>query len=562
MTMRPRDAAGASGIFRFVRHNTKGMKGSGPGGRVEFSDLFEVDKHGLGVRDENGRIIPKHQERVKQDLEVCNKFTRRGLSYMLHTALKQHGGGPYVPAEITWDGTIVPFNAFCLLADETGPPAKSADARVTWDESDGQYDLNIPKGNSVAGEGKRGILLSDTSHTNLRRIYTRYPTTNPYRELEYVFYAQANVAPLVSGDDHYIDNLPIKAICIANAMTCGHDEANSQVGIRAVLGVAPIHQGISDRVYVHEGAAGHPYLAAETLGTYGDGYVQSSDDGLGNTGDKVYDGDVADEAVNGVPDWGGKWVSADDGSTKRVGRIWGTSKTIRGVRIVLPPGVNSNFAPNDFEIQYLDPAKAPSGDPNLLEPENNAHWTLISAQSGQGITIYDTADRGMEYDFGAEYTCYGIRLASMFAISISRKVEIAELLCYEEMDPVEITSVLTNNVLRIRTDGATYRNFTINDVGPVILVDDIVTEINRQVRGYELQAVRSDFGFLWIRGTVAGSNSTVDIDSEANGSVINTPLGLPVGGQSKTGLTQTVTKAFDDALTITYRVAISGDLPV
>lgn len=561
MSMRPRDNAGASGIFRFVRHRTAGMKGSGPNGEVRFQDLFKCDKHGLGIRDEKGRIIPQHEERVVQDVEVRNKFTRRGLAYMMHTALKQHGG-TYAPPEITYDATIGPFNAFMLLADETGPPAKAADARVTWDESDGEFDLKIPKSNAVAGEGKRGLLFSDTSNTYLRRIYTRYPTTNPYRELEYVFYAQANVAPLVSGDNNYIDNFPISAICIAAGEACGHDEANSQVGIRAVLGVPPIHQCVSDRVYVHEGVAGHEYLAAETLGTYGDGFVQSSDDGAGHTGDKAFDGDVEDEAISGVPDWGDKWVSLDNGDAKRVGRIWAAQKTIRGVRIVLPPGINSNFAPNSFELQYLDPAKAPGGDPNNLIPEDDSHWTLLSAKSGVGITIYDSADRGIEYDFGAEYACHGIRMANILSIDVTRKVEISELLCYEEMDPIEITSVLANNVLRIRTDGVTYRDFTINDVGPVILVADIITELNRQLRGYELQAVRSDFGFLWIRGTVAGNNSTVDVDSVANGSTVNTVLGMNSAGQTKTGVTQSVTKAFDDALTITYRVAISGDLPV
>ena len=152
--------------------------------------------------------------------------------------------------------------------------------------------------------------------------------------------------------------------------------------------------------------------------------------------------------------------------------------------------------------------------------------------------------------------------AGIRAVDNTRKVEIAEFLVYEEMDSVTINSGLANNVLRLRTDGATWRNFTLNDIGPVILIDDIVTEINRQVRGYELQAVRSDFGYLWIRGTVAGGNSTVDVDSVANGSTANTPLGIATGGATKTGITQSVTKAYDDALTITYRVAISGDLPV
>lgn len=559
----PKDIAGASGIFRFIRHSTKGLHGSGPDGKVEFSDLFELDSHGLPVRDAGGRIIPRHPERVSQDLEINNKWTRRGLSYLMHRAMSGHGGGPYVPIEITYGQTTVPFSAFMLLADETGPPAKPADARVTWGESDGQYDALIAKLNSVAGQGKRGILFSDTGDTYLRRISVRYPTSTPYRELEYVFYAQANSAPQEAGNLHYIDNFPIKAVCIAAGLACGYDEANSQIGIRAILGVAPTHQCVSDRKYAHEGTGLHKYLTAETVGTYGAGYVQDTDDGAGHTGDKCFDGDVAAEATAGAPNWGSYWLSADATGPHRVGRVWATQKAIRGVRIVVPAGTNSNFAPDDFQIEYLDPAKAPGGNPANLEPENATHWTLISTKTDVGITIYDTADRGLEYDFGVSKACYGIRLAALYAVSSTRKVAVAELLCYEEMTAVTISSGLANNVLRLRPAGSgLFKAFTLRNVGPTQSVVDLVTEINRQVRGYEFQAVRSDFGYLWLRGTVAGNNSIVDVDTVAAGSTANTPLGLPSGGQSKTGVTQSVTKLYDDALTITYRVAISGDHPM
>jgi hypothetical protein len=515
---------------------------------------------GQPVRDAAGRIVPKHPERVVQDVEAGNKWTRRGLSYLIHTALKNHGGGPYVPVEITYGQTTAPFAAFMLLADESGKPA---DARVTWGESDGQYDANIAKTYATAAQGKRGILLSDTSNTYLRRINVRYPTTSPYRELEYVLYAQANSSPQEAGDLHYIDNLPIKAVCIAAGLACGYDEANSQIGIRAILGIAPTHQCVSDRAYVHEGTGLHAYASAETVGTHGDGYVQDSDDGAGHTGDKCFDGDVADEGVSGAPDWGSYWLSNDVTGPHRVGRVWATQKSIRGIRIVVPAGTNSNFAPDDFQIEYLDPTKAPGGNPANLEPENNSHWTLISTKTDVGITIYDTADRGLEYDFGVAKACYGIRLAQLYAVSATRKVAIAELLCYEEMAAVTISSGLANNVLRLRPAGSgTFKAFTLRNVGPTQSVADLVTEINRQVRGYEFQAVRSDFGFLWLRGTVAGNNSIVDVDSVANGSTANTPLGIPSGGQSKTGVTQSVTKLYDDALTITYRVAISGDHPM
>lgn len=556
-----RDGAGAAGIVRFIRHRTAGLQGSGPGGRVEFHDLFAVDKHGIPVRDAAGRIVPKHPDRVVQDVETRNKFTRRGLGRLLHMALYGHGG-TYVPAEVTYGQTINPFAAFMLLADETGPPAKPADARPKWNESDGQYDLLIPHGTTVIAEGRRGCLLTDTSGTYFRRVSVSYPTTAPYRELEYVFYAQANTAPRETGVDG-LDNFPIKAICIAAALACGYDEASSQVGIHAVLGMPPIWQGITDRVYQHEGAGLHKYLAGETKGTYGDGYVQDSDDGAGHDGSKAFDGDVLDEAISGVPDHGSYWQSGDVSGPHRIGRIWSASKSIKGIRIVIPPGVNSTFSTDDFNIEYLDPAKAPGGDPNNLVPENDTHWTLIQAVANQGITIYDTADRGYEIAFTTPKTCYGIRLSGLYAVDGTRKVYVSELLMYSEPSNFEIKASLSNNVLRVRTDPLlAYRVLTIGDVGPTKLVSDIVTAINRVVRGYELQAVRSDFGFLWLRGTVAGNNSQVDLDSVANGSTANTPLGFASGGGTKTGTTQSVTKLYDDALTITYRCAISGDLPV
>jgi hypothetical protein len=236
---------------------------------------------------------------------------------------------------------------------------------------------------------------------------------------------------------------------------------------------------------------------------------------------------------------------------------------VAGIRIIMPSGVNNIYAPDDFEIEYLDPAKAPSSDPSLLEPMNDLHWTLISAHVSQGNTIYNNGDRGLEFVFGVPKACYGIRLKNLYAQTATVRTEMAELYIFEEPSDFEITAALVNNVLRIRTDPlASYRNFTINDVGPTKLVSDIVTELNRQIRGYELQAVRSDFGYLWLRGTVAGGNSQVDIDTEGNGSTINSDIGVAVGGGSKTGTTQSVTKAYDDALTITYRAAVSGDLPV
>lgn len=775
-----KSGAGVSGQFKLIRHDISGIEGSGPNGEVTFHDLWE-----LKISGGNCEWVSKHPESIKEVKTPQNKITKRGLSYILHRALSAHGGGPYVPSDISYSGDSNPFLAFCLLADDPdtgggGAGAKDADARVGWDESDGQYDTKIPRTVANPGEGKRGILLSVTSGT-FYRLSTVYPTTAPYREIEYTFFAPSSTptfaigsivvdfASMPSDGDYFtlndgihdplnfefdtndsitagnvrvdvsaaassqdvvdrlveainserfrlhinatdagsstislqhttggligqqaityswvlggswafagmlggsatetgeaeIDNLPIKSLCMANAVACGHDEASSMVGLRSIVGVAPTQQGVSDRVYIHEGSGLHEYIATETLGGQGniDGYVQSgaesesvrtiaasgtdsitvltrrvimknglfqqnevgynfvisgssngndgtyviqtvvngmtiilasappgTNEGNGfagevmadNTGEGCFDGDIESEVDTGLVDLGPlKWRSVDSSGPHTVGRIWGAAdKAVRGIRIIGPSGTPKDNYPDLFKVQYLDVTKAPGLNPNNLEPADNNHWTDVVGQdytsSSQDDNIYNNEDRGYEYVFSAPIYTRGIRLTSMLASDSTKAVEIGELFIFEDPAIITLTSGV-NDAIKLATDGVpggaigTYRTF---ELGDLVTTGDALNEdvqaicdaINAQVRGYELEAIRSEFGFLWVRCTVAGDNSRLDLDSEANGSTVNSDIGLDVAGETdKAGTTEVMRKYPADSFTFIYRAAISGDLPV
>lgn len=190
--MKGQSAAGLSGEFRFVKHNVEGLRGSGPNGEVVFEDLWEM---------KDGEWVSKCPERVNLDITSKNKILKRGLSYILHRALSGHPGGPYTPSDITVDQTSNPFLAFFVAADDPTfvPSAKYADARVVWNESDGLYDAKVPPTVATAGIGKRAILLTTTTGVGIRRASTDYPTTDPYREIRYTFFAQANTPSYATG---------------------------------------------------------------------------------------------------------------------------------------------------------------------------------------------------------------------------------------------------------------------------------------------------------------------------------------------------------------------------
>ena len=197
--MRLAAQTGIGGTFRFVRHRCNGLSGSGPDGSLTAADLFETGPRGELVRDCAGRLVPRHRDRVVEDLTVNNKWLKRGQAALLHRALSGHPGGPYAPAEIN-SPTVNPFLAFFVAADDSGGPAHPADALVTFDESDGQFDNKIPLGFSEGvGLGLRAILVSDTTGPGLKRNSIAYPTTAPYREIEYILFAQANVPVFATG---------------------------------------------------------------------------------------------------------------------------------------------------------------------------------------------------------------------------------------------------------------------------------------------------------------------------------------------------------------------------
>src|SRR5574343_1351051 len=96
-----------------------------------------------------------------------------------------------------------------------------------------------------------------------------------------------------------------------------------------------------------------------------------------------------------------------------------------------------------------------------------------------------------------------------------------------------------------------YRNFYFGSLSTTS-VATLVNTLNAQLRGYQIEAVRSNFGYLWIRGTVQGNNSYLTLDSVANGSSVNTTLQMPVSTVRRAlqGTTQVTMKLPCDALAI------------
>jgi hypothetical protein len=65
---------------------------------------------------------------------------------------------------------------------------KPGDAKVAWDESDGQYDSKIPPGTGASTDGswaaarcggKRATLISSDTGNPLRRVSLTYVSSNP-----------------------------------------------------------------------------------------------------------------------------------------------------------------------------------------------------------------------------------------------------------------------------------------------------------------------------------------------------------------------------------------------
>ena len=806
----PRGRLGAQGEFRFIRHDASKIKGTGPDGEVTFEDVW------------GGDLISgwklKNPELVNQDVRTRNKFTKRGLSRMMHEILRGHGGNYNTPG-IT-DNTDNPFEAFCIFADSPNGDGKSGDSRPEWDESDSTAVAALSSSISVPGEGRRGILISDTDGT-LKRISTTYRGTSPYGELEYVFYAQPNaysqaggsitfdtvanhsdgdyfilndglhtegggegdvyfeldktgdgvtagripidISGLTTADevrdeavkavngvgdelqmsavasattgrmdlthvtggargntpyslvditgmsagsksdftggtateagaDDSIDNFMIKGVALTAGVACGEGdpEGNREVGIRAIIGLAPTIQGRCQYDYNHEWlkydgsvttrltkynlpptgddsttitaegyvvatAAGPGFeedkaadvqidstlsthnsnaIDADGLGAIGTartirfwnalsllpttyGFrapdhlrktIRIASSGAGNDGDytikrvidrrtvevyealtanetgapppftgqlmEVYSGDRAfdgrvenegrvevsatDQDAPGTLEWGEKYVSDDTGGPHSLGRIWTSSKVISGIRLVFPAGVNRDFTPNRFYIDILDPS-ANSGNPR---PGNDLDWVNVSDYSvtDQGTYIFDAGAYGYTYTF-TPITAMGVRISGCQAINSSRKIELAEFLAWE--DAAAVTMSAKDLMLKV-SGPAAYKQFTIPDLSSVSLTSDIADYMNQVLRGWQVEAFASELGYLWLRGTVAGNNSEVYLDSEDNGSTAAQTLGLTASAaevKSKTGISQVVRKNPGDAMTLIYRVNLTGDIP-
>lgn len=660
-------SAGMQGEFRFIKVNTEGLSGSGPNGEILFEDLW------MG---EPGNYKPRYPERVTEDRVVKNKFTKRGLSRIMHEILKGHGG-TYVISDINAaTNTRNPFLAFCLAADCTWTGReKSGDARVMWNESDGQYDTLISERTSEAGEGHRGCAISDTGGI-FKRISAVYRSGEPYGEIEYVFYAQPN-GTLQSTGVKGLDNFVAKSVGLAYSVDCGDGQDGAQWGVRAVIGLPPTWQGISDRVYLHEPSAAvrfacpagefgmHRYTnVLEAVST--DGYICSAEaapvqigvDITGNVGDSIdadplaeggggrivlldapscintptgftdalhrrkkirisgsanpgnnkiytirkvesttqvlvwetpavdegpgafmaagdglytyYSGDQAfDGRVDNegrietppfdvtIPDQPGcvelgeKWVSADNTGPHMIGRIWSTTQDIYGIRIIVPAGTARDFCPDQFKIEKLV-GNFPA------DPTNPSIWADVGTYSSQVNNIYDAGVYGYEFTFSL-VQAKGIKISTMKALNQNRKVEIAEVFVFKYMPSKSFNT--TDNIQLSTDGGVTYRTYTPGAVSASQSWNNFLNALNAVLRGYEMEAVRSNFGYIWIRGTVAGNNSTVKLHNVSPGTLA-TILGLNTApGFTKTGITQPITKAMADAMTYIYRLNITGNVP-
>lgn len=197
-----RGQSGYKGEVRFVKHRA---------GVTDFWDLWEHDvviaADGTELRtvrrDAKGWPIPRAENHVSTRT-YKNKILKRGLGSILHQSLIGHpfGSSPYRPADITFPvgSEKNPFNAMFVAADDpTAIPPKSADVKVDWSESDGEFDNRVPLNPGVPGLGLRAILLSDTTGPGWKRNSIAYPTTAPYRQVEYTTFAQANTPTFAVG---------------------------------------------------------------------------------------------------------------------------------------------------------------------------------------------------------------------------------------------------------------------------------------------------------------------------------------------------------------------------
>jgi hypothetical protein len=382
------------------------------------------------------------------------------------------------------------------------------------------------------------------------------------------------------GNVKYIDDYPIKTIGLAEGVNCGSGESENRVGIRSNVGTGPTFFGVSDRVYQHEGGATHRYITGETLGSVGlDGYFVNEglpvDEVTGYEGYKAFDGNVRGEATLGYVDLGGTYRSLT-GSNHTIARVWQTSKDLVGYRLTFPLSTNRLYCPDAWQVWYLDKAKAPGGLAANLDPSNHAHWTQCSSggtQSGQANTIFDSGQYGAAYTISVPSgNCYGLKLYNANPLGgATYGMYLAEMYAWTNMGTVTLTANV-NDRLEVAIDdaGSVWRRFDLGTVSATNSVTNLVNAINRRTRGYGIEAVRSNHGFLWLRSTVAGQYSKCKIGqtttpANPDYSPANVPLGFTAEhGATPTqqvGITIPFTKRICDAAAFIYRVNLSSDLP-
>ena len=519
----------------------------------------------------------------------------------------------------------------------------------------GQVDLTHTAGGTLAnGTGTPGIDITNVS--------------GGVSKVDMSGGTGAEGADVTDGNKE-IDNLPIKAFAFAYGDECGGTSENeSNIGLRAVLGLTPTIQGVRDRAYAHEicshggDGAGDITVMTDYTGLTAtiilDGYIADSEDveevvadcdaapvitiatnhvaiasaewdfpetmgfkaGLherlwclftGGThdgeyhkikrvvdnrevevysdltvndatsvdivrrfiGQEAFDGDVENEGRHVQPadgsdlvatvTLGQKWAS-EDTAGHYFGRVFASSKDVKGIRVIFPAGTNKDFCPNKFKIQTLDPT-ANGNDPR---PGQAGDWIdLPGAQHDyltanfQGDDIYEAGQYGIEYVFTNPVATQGVKLLNIDCFDPSRQCQIAELMVYEEPSTIAFSS----DHLKFSIDnGSNYRRKAIADVAATDDYQLLVDALNAAVSGYQVEAIRSEFGYIWLRGTVAGDNSDLDCDDEdaADSSTCLVKLGLAPNtstAPSATGVTEQVVKRTVDPMTFIIRVNISGD---
>lgn len=486
---------------------------------------------------------------VYQRVVADNKMLLRGLGYLMHACYSTHPG-TFTPPSVSDSPTTNPFGAVIFTRSQIRPD---------WFESNTSNNSNSTPGAGETGTGTpnfgtRGVDVNDNTGT-LRMTTNAHLGTGSTDTIEMVIYAQDNPGGAVETGDKGIDNFDIRCIGMAQGTDAGDGGTESRWGIRSVLGQKPQIQGVTDRVSVGEPAVGggsDPLPA--NASTLVNSYVasnQGSEPG-GFEGHNAFDGDSSSEYDASTPgSWlGGTWRSAA-GTAHYIGRVWTVAKAVSGFRLIIPQGIALANVPDLFRAERLTGA----------DPLNPAHWTAEAEHdytaTTQSAAIFSAGPYGVEYMFSSPLaSSNGFRIASITAQTSGLAVDVAELMIFTEMAAKTLDG--TQNQLSLSTDGGSnYRDFTTGSVASTVDVQDLVDAINggtsnNGVLGYEIEARRTDFGFLVVQGTTQGLNSLLDLQSVAN--TAHTELGLATGAY--TGTNTTITKGQNDIVTFTYRITI------